>query len=157
MATLGISTNTRLVGLAIINKDRLVDYWIHLHKSSWSTTKADKIVTSLEPCVRQYCIKKVALSIPYDHHQTRQVRYLITRIRQFFETKDIPVFTESPASFHTLWQTKQKKVKKALMKSMTERFPELWYCYAKELRNKNKYYVKLFEAVGVAALQEQSM
>jgi hemoglobin-like flavoprotein len=156
MATLGISTNTRLVGLAIINKDRLVDYSIHLYKSSWSPAKAEKIVTSLEPCVRQYCIKKVALSIPFEHHQTKQIRYLIGRIQEFFLQQSIPVFTESPASFHSLWQTKQKRLKKMLMKSMVERFPELRYCYVKELRNKNKYYVKLFEAVGVAAMQEQN-
>lgn len=156
MATLGISTNTRLVGLAIVNKERLVDYSIHLHKSSWSQAKAEKIITSLEPCVRQYCIKKVALSIPFEHHQTKQIRYLISEIRKFFKQKNIPVFIESPASFHTLWQTKQKKMKKALMKSMVERFPELHYCYYKELRNKNKYYIKLFEAVGVAAMQEMS-
>lgn len=155
MATLGISTNTRLLGIAIINQNGLADYSIRLHKSSWSASKANKIVTSLEPCVRQYCIKKVVLSIPYVYHQTKEFTYLISRIRSYFEAKGIPVFAEPPEALYSFCQIGQKKTKKVLMKSLAEQFPELRYCYHKELRNKNKYYIKLFEALAVAVLQEQ--
>ena len=48
MVTLGISTNTRLLGLAIINRGVLLDYSIHLHKSPWSPSKANLIVTKLD-------------------------------------------------------------------------------------------------------------
>ena len=155
MATLGISTNTRLFSMAIIKRDSLVDYSIQLHKSSWSPSKANKIVTSLEPCVRRYCIKQVALSIPYEHHQTKEFKHLIACIQRYFEAKEIPVYTKTPEALHSLCSSEQKKTKKALMKSIVEQFPELRYCYLKELRNKNKYYIKLFEAVAVAALREQ--
>lgn len=155
MGTLGISTNTRLLGLAIISQGGLVDYSIHLHKSSWSPAKATTIVTSLEPCVRQYCIKRVVLSIPYAHHQTEAFRYLIYSIREFFEAKNIPVYAETPEAIHSLYPPGQKKTKKALMSSLALQFPQLTYCYHKEMRNKNKYYIKLFEAVAVATLHEQ--
>jgi hypothetical protein len=141
--------------MAIINQERLVDYSIHLHKSSWSPAKAKMIVASLEPCVRQYCIKRVVLSIPYAHHQTKGFKHLVSRIRSLFEAKNIPVYSETPDALHSFCQTGQKKTKKALMKSLTEKFPELCYCYLKELHNKNRYYIKLFEAVAVAAIREQ--
>ncbi|HEY5368282.1 MAG TPA: hypothetical protein VIJ75_04755 [Hanamia sp.] len=38
------------------------------------------------------------------------------------------------------------------MKQLVLLFPELEPYYEKELRNKNKYYFKMFEAVGVATL-----
>lgn len=155
MATLGISTNTRLLGLAIINQSGLVDYSIHLHKSSWSPSKANMIITSLEPCVRQYCIKRVVLSIPYAHHQTEAFTYLISCIQAYFETKQIPVFTETPEAFHLLYPAGKKKTKKELMQVLTYRYPQLTLCQQKELRNKNRYYFKLFEAVAVATLHEQ--
>jgi RNase H-fold protein (predicted Holliday junction resolvase) len=155
MATLGISTNTRLLGLAIINRDRLVDYSIHLHKSSWSPSKADKIITTLEPCARRYCIKKVVLSIPYEYHQTKASKYLISRIRKHFEAKGVSVHSETPETLYSFCPPGQKKTKKALMKSLAERFPELSYFYFKEMRNKNKYYIKLFEAIAVAVHREQ--
>ncbi|MEK7228202.1 MAG: hypothetical protein AAB681_02515, partial [Patescibacteria group bacterium] len=148
--TLGISTNTRLLGLAIINQGCLVDYSIHLHKSSWSPSKADKIITSLEPCVRRYCIKNIVLSIPHVHYQTKEFKTLISGIKKHFETKDLTVYTEPPETVYSFCPPEQKKTKKAMMKSLANRFPELGYSYLKELRNKKRYYIKLFEAVAVA-------
>ncbi len=154
MGTLGISTNTRLLGLAIIYRDNLIDYKIHLHKSPWSPSKAYKIITSLEPCVRRYSIRNVILSIPYEHHTTKESKYLISVIKKYFEEKNIPFKTAQPETLFSLYPEGQKKTKKALMKSLTEKFPELRYCYNKELRNKKRYYIKLFEAVAVASLKE---
>lgn len=154
MVTLGISTNTRLLGLAIIKQNALLDYSIRLHKMSWSPSKANEIITSLEPCVRQYCIKRVVLSIPYAFHQTEAFRHLIYQIREYFETKNIPVIAETPEAIYPLYPPGQKKTKKALMKSLTLMYPQLSYCYQKELRNKNKYYYKVFEAVAVATLHQ---
>ena len=155
MATLGISTNTRLLGLAIIKQGSLLDYSIHLHKSSWSPSKVTEIITSLEPCVRQYCINSVVLSIPHDYHQTEAFKHLISCIQAYFEAKQIPVNEVQAEALHSLCPPEQKKTKKALMKSLCDLFPQLSYCYLKEMRNKNKYYVKLFEAVAVASLHEQ--
>lgn len=155
MATLGISTNTRLLGIAIINQGILEDYSIHLHKSPWSASKANKIITSLEPCARKCCIKRVVLSIPYAHHQTKEFKLLISLIRKYFEAKNIPIYDETREAIHTLFRPEQKKTKKALMQILTLTYPQLSLCYHKELRNKNKYYIKVFEAVAVAALHEQ--
>jgi hypothetical protein len=155
MVTVGISTNTRLLGLAVIKQNALVDYSIRLHKSSWSPSKADMILASLEPCVRQYCIKKVILSIPYVYHQTEAFKILIYHIRDFFEAKGIAVIAETPEAIHPLYPPGQRKTKKVLMNALCLQFPQLVYCYRKELRNKNKYYYKVFEAVAVAALHQE--
>lgn len=157
MATLGISTNTRLLGLAIINQSGLVEYSIRLHKSPWSPSKANKIITSLEPCVAQYCIKRVVLSIPYAHHQTDAFKDLIKAIRKAFNAKKIPVYTKEAEALHTLCPPEQTKTKKALMRFLTMQYPQLTYCYQKEIRNKSKYYIKLFEAVAAASLLEQEI
>ena len=41
------------------------------------------------------------------------------------------------------------------MQALTLQYPQLTLCYHKEIRNKNRYYIKVFEAVGAAALKEQ--
>lgn len=154
MVTVGISTNTRLLGLAVIKQNTLLDYSIRLHKLSWSPTKANMIIASLEPCVRQYCIKRVVLSIPHVYHQTESYKTLLYRIRDFFEAKGIPVISETPEAIYPLYPPGQKKTKKALMNALCLQFPQLTHCYIKEMRNKNKYYYKVFEAVAVAALHQ---
>jgi hypothetical protein len=156
MAILGISTNTRLLGLAIINQNGLVEYSIRLHKMSWSPSKANMIITSLEPCVRQYSIKKAVLSIPHANHQTDAFKHLISCIREYFKKKGISVYSIPAKALYTLCSSEQKRTKKALMKSLTLQYPQLTYCYQKEMCNKSKYYVKLFEAVAVAALHEKA-
>jgi hypothetical protein len=157
MATLGISTNTRLLGLAIINQGKLEDFSIHLHKSAWSAWKANKIVTSLEPCVRQYCITNVVLSSPHAHHQTKAFKVLIAHIQEYFKKKNIPCHSKAVSEMHSLYPPQQKKTKKALMSALCDRYPQLTYCHIRELRNKNKYYIKVFEAVAVATLLEQEL
>ncbi len=152
--TLGISTNTRLLGIAITHQGRLVDYSIRLHKQSWSPAKATEIITSLEPCVRRYCIKNVVLSRPYEFHQTKAWKQLSARIKDSCNKKGITVFEETPETLYSFCPQGQKKTKKVMMHSLALRFPELKYYFAKETRNKNKYYYKLFEAVAVALARE---
>lgn len=155
MVTLGISTNTRLLGIVIIKQGVLVDYFIRLHKSPWSPSKVTEIITSLEPCVRQYCIKSVVLSIPHVYHQTEAFKTLICRIREYFEKKQIAVYTHPPSAIYALCPPGQKKTKQTLMEALVASYPQLTYCYQKELRNKTKYYYKLFEAVAVAMVHEE--
>ena len=152
---MGISTNTRLIGIAIIINGELQEYKVRLHKSPWSPEKATEIITALEPCVRQYCIKRVVLSIPPAHCRTDEFLYLIDRLKQFFKQEQIEVISEASTALHVFIKEHTRKTKKKVMRALVERFPELNWYYLKEMRNKNKYYIKLFEAVGMAALYEQ--
>jgi hypothetical protein len=151
---LGISTNTRLVSIALISQNSLVEHSITLHKSSWSPLKRDSIIASLEPCVRQYCIKRVVLSIPHAHHQTPAQKELSEAIKVFFQNRQIPVFTKTPKALTAFCPERKKKRTKEMMPSLVERYPELEPYYRKELRNKKRYYFKLFEAVAMAVLGE---
>lgn len=152
---LGISTNTRLLGMAIINEEGLADYSIRLHKSPWSPSKANLMITSLEPRVRQYCIKTVVLSIPPQHHQTNAFTSLIRALEGYCTQSSIPFLTSPHEALHCFCGNDDRKTKRGVMKALAERYPELRMFYQKEIRNRNKYYVKLFEAVGVATLHSQ--
>jgi hypothetical protein len=112
------------------------------------------MIASLEPCVRQYCIKGVFLSIPHPSHQTPALKELVRCIRTYFEQQNIPVSVKTPDSFASLCLPYTRKRRKALMRAVVKRFPELERLYQKELQNKVKYYFKLFEAVAVAMLGE---
>jgi hypothetical protein len=70
----------------------------------------------------------------------------------FFQAQNIPVTTQTPKAFAAFCPEGKKKGKKEMMKTISELFPELRSCYHKEMRNKSKYYFKLFEAVAVAVL-----
>lgn len=156
MAMLGISMNTRLLGRVVIKNGKLVEYAVRLHKSPWSSSKADKIIQSLEPCVRQYCIKSIVLSIPHAYHQTPEFRTLIARLKKHFKSKGVPVHTRSVTEIYALCPEQQRKTKQRLMTVLCGIFPYLSYCRDKELSNKSRYYVKVFEAAGAVLLHSQN-
>lgn len=150
MVILGISTNTRLTSYAIISPTELIKYVTHLHKVSWTSAKTDQIIASLEPCVRQYCITTALLSIPYEHYQTASYKVLKTALSRFFSRHRIPFKVVTPPELAAWAQHPTEQGKKALMEVVVARYPELRICQQKELRNRSKYYYKLFEAVAVA-------
>ncbi|MFN8250235.1 MAG: hypothetical protein U0V75_00030 [Ferruginibacter sp.] len=141
--------------MAVINREGLLDYKLHLNKSPWSPSKANLIIATLEPCVRQYCIKRVVLSSLHVHYHTPAYKELISCLQSYCTANKIPLFIETPSSFDRVYPQGVKKSKKALMSVLVEQFPQLTYCYQKELRNKNKYYYKLFEAVAAAMLHQE--
>ncbi len=94
------------------------------------------------------------MSIPHAHHQTEAFKYLISCIKEYFKAKKIPVYEETPETLYSLCPQGQKKTKKVLMQALTLQHPQLSLCYHKEMRNKKRYYIKVFEAVAVATVKE---
>jgi hypothetical protein len=156
MKVLGISANSRLLALAIIQDNELHDFNVHLFKEKWSDQKVKRIIGHIKRCVREHAITNIALTIPYAHYQNRETKKLITQIKTFCDKKNCSVTTYSPAEFQCLCEDARAK-KKALMKSLVEKYPELHHPYRKEITNKRRYYHKLFEAVAAGTLLARAL
>lgn len=152
---LGISYSTRLIGLAILSSNHLVDYSIKLYKEKWSPAKCEKIKQALQTCVEDYNIKEIVLSIPPQYSKIQAFQDINECINSFAWEKGISVSYQNPKMIFTLCLEKEKKNKQGYMRSLVFFFPELNQYYEKEKRNRKKYYVKLFEAIGFALLQTQ--
>lgn len=151
MVILGISANSRVLGLAIVENNQLIDFKVQLYKERWSAVKANKMIASLHSSIQEHTIKSVAVTIPHAHYTTPATKALVTRIKAHCRKKKIRFSTCDPATLHCLCEASKAK-KKALMSAMVSRYPELEILYKKELKNRNRYYHKLFEAVGAATL-----
>jgi hypothetical protein len=154
-AILGLSVNTRMLGLAVISGNRLVDYHIQLRKEAWTPRKRELILTSLQPWCESYSITNVALSIPYEKQISSQTKELLESLKSHFSEKKILLSSYPPKALYAF--CKEAKAKKEVMRILAGLYPELLFHYRKEVSNKNKYYVKLFEAVGVATIHSQRM
>lgn len=97
----------------------------------------------------------VVLSIPRTYYQPEGFTTLVCHIRDFCIAQKIPFTEQYLETIDELRQVGAKKRKQAFMLRVTEQFPELRYCYERELRNRKKYYIKLFEAVAVAMLHRK--
>lgn len=155
MAVLGISTNTRLVSVAVISEGRLAAYWTHLYKSSWSPQKRAMIIAGFEPCVRQYCITRVFLSIPSRSHQSPALKSLVRHLKQFFRGLGVLVKVVTPDAFASFCPRDRRLCKRGMMRQVVHRFPELRGLYLKELRNRHRYHFRVFHAVAAAMLEDR--
>ena len=151
-AILGLSFNTRNQGLAVVKLNLLVDYSSKLYKEKWSPQKREMILTSLVTCIKTYSIKKIALSITPECHQTKECRALTFSIIALAQMYQIQVIEFLPKDLLLLAPNSKRRPKKDLMKRLVELYPELTAYYEKEMGNKNKYYIKMFEAIAAATL-----
>lgn len=154
---LGLSFNTRNLGLAVVKLNHLVEYSSKLHKQKWTSQKREMILTSLGPCIEDYNIQKIALSIPHIRHQTSDFRDLMRAIIALAQMENIEVITYTPKDLLLSIPDTKKKTKNTFMKQLVFLYPELTPYYEKETSNKNKYYYKMFEAIGVATLYQRKI
>lgn len=151
---LGLSFSTRMTGLAVFKSHSLIDYSLKLHKEKWSPQKREMIIASLGSCVDNFTITSIALSIPDEHQQTSAFKQLQEDIESFADSHRIPVTRYTAKEVYQRFSP-VKRTRNALMKRLVILFPELSLYYEREQTNRNKYYVKLFEAIGVAAIHSQ--
>ena len=148
---LGISANTRFIGLAIIKGSSLIDYAVKLNKEKWSETKGQKIITSLQTWYAHINIQNIILSRPYAHHQTKQMESLYEEIIQTYKKGNVEVGSYSISEVLHGWNIKGKKKKTTLYEKIALQYPELHGIVEKDQLNTSVYYSKLFEAIAVAS------
>ena len=152
---MGISCSTRMLGLAFFQSNSLIDYSLKLHKEMWSPDKRDRILASLASCIEHYTISAIALSIPDLHQQTTCFKELKQAIEVFADVHGIPLTCYSARELYQRFGSPVKRTRHAFMKRLVLLIPELSRFYERELANRNKYYIKLFEAVAAAAFHSQ--
>jgi hypothetical protein len=153
MITLGLSLNSRLFGLAVISGSELLDFHIQLRKESWSPHKKGLILASLQQWCNHYGITNIVLLC--EQQTSHQTNDLVGSIKRFCNEQNIPLHSYSSHAFYSLYEG--TRTKKQVMRKLVDTYPELIHQYRKEMNNKNKYYIKLFEAVGVATVHMRKM
>ena len=154
---LGISVNTRFIGLAIIKGSSLIDYAVKLNKEKWSETKGQKIITSLQTWYEHINIQNIILSRPYAHHQTKQMESLYQAIVQAYKTKNVEVRSYSISEVLHGWKIKGKRKKTSLYEKIALQYPEINRIVEKDQLNTSVYYSKLFEAIAVATYYQEQV
>lgn len=154
---LGLSANTRMVALAVMRGKTLEHYHTSLYKGAWTDKKKDQILTRLQSLITDYNITEIALAVPYEIHTTEHIESLLESFTTYFKTQNIAICSYYQEAFHLFCEEGQPKTKKVMMETISQLYPELQRAYQKELRNKNKYYRRLFEAVALAHIHSQCL
>lgn len=137
---LGISLNSRAVGIAVVQDGSLLDWRLHT-----KSHVADRTVTEI---VRKYGIRHVALSYRPTHGSAR-AKACLERVRV---AENIVLVTYSATDLLREIARGTLKNKAALFKHLAATYPELHRSHMRYERSRYRYWDKLFEAVACAHL-----
>jgi hypothetical protein len=149
---LGVSFSSRMLGLAVLQSDSLIDYSVKLFKESWSPAKMDRMLSSLTFAIDNYNITDMVLSIPPIHYQAGPFQELWMEISTLGHSKSLNVVMYRQGELQALCGNEERMTRKAMMGAVMTQYPELEPFYKRESRNRNKYYHKMFEAIGAGVL-----
>ena len=153
---LGLSLNSRTIGMAVVSGGTLIDYKIKLLKERWSNQKLERIISCINLYIQEYAVEKVSLLLPHRHYTNPETKILLEKIKGHCRKAKLPICYYKAKDLHTLHEHTRAK-KKALMQALSTLYPELSLAQKKELANKKRYYCKLFEAVGAATLHAREI
>lgn len=143
---LGISPGTRYIGIALQRNGILYDWRIKSYKGVWSEEKLLKVVTYIETLIVTHVVEHIACKIPHMGRCSEGLKLLIEKIKSIAKKCNSKIHLYSIAELKALFTTSIQN-KGALVSYLAETLPELRHLLKKEMRNKNTYYVKVFEAI----------
>jgi len=149
--TISLSFSTRMLGLAVFKSNLLMDYSLKLHKEKFSLSKTELFLSSLQTCFESYTVKHLVLSIPEKHHQTSDFQEILNAIENYTQKKYLQFTCYPIKELYERFGNPVKRTRLGLINRLVLLYPELEVYYHRELSNKNKYYIKLFEAVAAGA------
>jgi hypothetical protein len=153
---LGVSMNTRKIGLAVIAGTSLIHYSSKLFKERWSETKVQNIIASLLSCCTDFNIQSIALSSTYEYNQTKEMVELNTSVLNALRATNKPITTYPLQEVLECFHITKKKKRQPLKEAMRILYPELEKIDASDRNPKSKYYDKMYEAIGVGLLHSIS-
>lgn len=152
--TLGLSLNSRLVGLAVLQDETLVEYRVKQFKEHWNPEKLTRMLTAIADYINEFNVSDVAVLLPLRHYTNSETKTLLLKLPALCKGQHVAFFTYTTKNF-TVFSQQGRAKKKALMQALSFLYPELSLARKRELTNKKQYYSKLFEAVAVATLHNR--
>src|SRR4051812_49399765 len=89
---LGLSLNTRRLGLAILSGNHLIDFHLQVRTEAWTPQKKALLRASVQSKCEQHNIKNIALLVPYDNQISTQTKELIESLKEHFHKNNISLF-----------------------------------------------------------------
>lgn len=154
--TLGLSLNSRLLGMAMLQSETLDEYRVKQFKEHWNPEKPRNILNYLATYIEEFNVTDVAVLLPLKHYTNSETKTLLLKIPALCKEQNVSLSTYTVKYFAAFYNQSHAK-KKALMQAIATLYPELILEQRLELTNKRQYYNKLFEAVGVATLHERKL
>lgn len=152
ISVLGLNPGTKHLALAVFRNWELREWVIKTFKGEWSETKKEKIVSAIERIILQYDVQVLAIKRSHPARMSKNLNSLVSEIQDLAKRENIQICEYSVKQLEQVICASGRRNKAKLAAEIIKLYPELFYEYEKEAENRNKYYVRLFEAVALGSV-----
>jgi hypothetical protein len=142
---LGISPGTKHIGIAVFSHGSLIEWQIKVFYGAWNEDKLNRICAVFWKLCNRYKPDCIALKVTSHLH----IEELVNGFSILASRSNIPIYQYTLEEVKEAY-TPQEPLRDAIVDCIVHKYPVLEQVYAKEERNYNSYYLKIFEAVAVA-------
>ncbi|MGV8130597.1 MAG: hypothetical protein ACP5N7_00675 [Candidatus Pacearchaeota archaeon] len=154
MRVLGISIGTRSNGTAVLNGAELEAAQIHSFNERWSKGKIAAIIAIFDRYTQKHAIEKIVVKTPKSSHYTLALKQLIKAIDTYVKSQGCML--EYTTIEHIKAAEPAIKTRRHIREFVVAKYPELIHEMRKDIKNKQPYYMKLFEATIVADISTRT-
>jgi Holliday junction resolvasome RuvABC endonuclease subunit len=152
LKVLAINPGSKYIGIAVFDGPELEDWRIKTIKGEWSESKLGTIKRLVSDCIEQYNPGALVLKRLHQSRSSTGLNKLVSTIKQSPKKRNLKVYEYSIKDVKDFFLPKGRINKSKLAEIITSRYPVLSHDFRKEQKNKNSYYIRMFEAVALGAM-----
>jgi Holliday junction resolvasome RuvABC endonuclease subunit len=149
---LAINPGAKYLGIAIFKGNDLRDWAIKVVGGKWSQKKMIKIQALFSELILRYRPDVLAMKKLNPSRSSTNLDVLISEMRSIARKKKISVHEYCIEELKRFYSPDKRISKRQLAALIASEYPALVYELDREITNKNKYYERVFEAVGLGEL-----
>jgi Holliday junction resolvasome RuvABC endonuclease subunit len=149
---LGINPGAKYLGLAVFRGPDLRDWRVRVTRGKWSTEKYRETITILSRFFERHSPDVIVVKRLDPSRSSVGLDRLVERIIALAEKKGLKVCRYGLKELEAFFHGEGPSNKRKMAEIIASQYPILYSELDQERRNKNPYYLRMFEAVGLAAV-----
>jgi len=146
---LSIVPGTKYLGVALFYGAELRDWRIKILNAKEIESRIKKAKEVISDYIQQYNPQVLAIKKLDPKRSSKNLNSLARKVKEFAKRKDLTLCQLKLSEIKGSIAPGKRINKKNLSKMVVSQYPELFFDFKKENKNKNAYYQRMFEAVAL--------
>jgi hypothetical protein len=146
---LAINPGSKYFGIAFFKKSNLQYWGIKVFKGKHSEKKTTKIKMVLSDFINRYGPNVLVIKRLHHSRTSKNLNQVVMKIKELSRRKGLRVCRYSLKDLKDYFSLGIKISKREMAELVAAQYPFLTHTFEKEKRNKNPYFIRMFEAIAL--------
>jgi Holliday junction resolvasome RuvABC endonuclease subunit len=152
LTILAINPGTKCLGIAVFQNADLRDWRIKAINGKWSQEKLEMILSIISNFISRYQPDAIALKEIHPSRSSDNLNGLYVAIQKLAQKRRLLLRRYSIKDLEKFYSPGERINKRQLAEIIGIEYPALLYALESERNHKNRYFIRMFEAVALGAV-----